>query len=108
MQSLAASDRVYAKNVVELQEKLPKSIEAYADEVLVLSGQHPALNALMAKAIYLYETANYVGARDFLNRGKYLWFRSHNHHGSNTHLFFSISQQKIPRVMVRINCACVC
>lgn len=91
MQSLAASDRVYAKNVVELQEKLPKSIETYADEVLVLSGQHPALNALMAKAIYLYETANYVGARDFLNRGKYLWFRSHNHHGSNMQLFFSLS-----------------
>lgn len=64
----------YGQNDLCIEEKLPKSIETYADEVLELSGQHPALNALMAKAIYLYETANYVGARDFLNRGKYLFF----------------------------------
>lgn len=70
VQSIVAT-KTTCFNVNRFQEKLPKSIEAYADEVLELSGQHPALNALMAKAIYLYETANYVGARDFLNRGKY-------------------------------------
>lgn len=54
---------------------LPKSIEAYADEainILEMSDQRPSLNALLAKAIHMYENTNYVGARDFLNRGSYL------------------------------------
>lgn len=79
--------------LINFQEKLPKSIEAYADEVLELSGQHPALNALMAKAIYLYETANYVGARDFLNRGKYpIWFMIILYIGNNINFFFGSSK----------------
>lgn len=61
--------------MIKFKERLPKSIETYADEVLEISGQHPVLNALMAKAIYLYETANYVGARNFLNRGICLIFK---------------------------------
>lgn len=50
---------------------LPKPIEAYADEALEQCGQHPSINALMAKAIYFYESENFVGARDFLIRGSF-------------------------------------
>lgn len=35
-----------------------------------MAGSHPSFHALLAKGIHLYETENYVSARDVLNRGK--------------------------------------
>lgn len=64
----------FDQNDLCVEEKLPKSIDIYADEVLEMNGQHPTPSALMAKALYLYKTANYAGARDFLNRGNFVGF----------------------------------
>lgn len=65
------------------QEILPKSIEAYADEVLEAGGSNPSVNALMAKALHLYEVENYVNARDFLIRGIF----TNNHIDRNKYIY---------------------
>lgn len=65
------------------KDLLSNPIETYANEVLEQCGQHPSMNALMTKAIYLYKTENYVGARDFLIRGSFLinieHYKNHSH-----------------------------
>lgn len=48
---------------------VPNSIDVYADLVLEIGASYPSISALIAKGIYLYETENYVAARDYLNRG---------------------------------------
>lgn len=54
----------------QFQEIVPKSVDVYADLVLEIGASFPSVSALIAKGMHLYETENFVAARDYLNRGK--------------------------------------
>lgn len=50
-----------------MQDFAPNTIDTYADKVLAMNEIN--VNALTAKGVYLFETEEYVPARDYLNRG---------------------------------------